>query len=124
MLPTAHRRTAAEAVAQADAKYRIRVARGLRHTGLVVSLVGVWVLVRPRTWAPVSRTIMIARPGGGLPWALSVLAVIGFVTLVGGPVLSAIGEILLRRAVAAARGNPITSGVVDEAMTGRVEPLV
>jgi hypothetical protein len=114
-----HLRTAAEAVAQADAKYRIRAARGLRFTGGLTLAFGI-ALIGRSPWARYSQAFAFRRPDGST-FSLSLGAVIGFIAIPLGLILMAAGYVLLRRAIAKARANPITAGVIDEALSSRTE---
>jgi hypothetical protein len=115
-----HLRTAAEAVAQADAKYRIRAARGLRLSGGLTVGFGASLLLRRSTWASYSQAFAFRRTDGST-LSLSLGAVIAFMAIPLGLILIAAGFLLLRRAIAKARANPITAGVISEALNGRTE---
>ena len=61
------------------------------------------------------------RRSDGSTFSLSLGAVIGFVAIPLGLILIAAGFVLLRRAIAKARANPVTPGVIGEALSGRTE---
>src|SRR2546422_540397 len=94
------RRTAAQAVQQADAKDRIRTARSVRATGPTLIVGGLGLLVRPETWRR--------------PFATSLSGVLGLTCLVLGPVAFAVGSALLRRATARAQANPVTAEIFSQ----------
>lgn len=113
-------RTAAEAVAQADAKYRIRAARGMRFGGNITIIFGVTRLLRRSAWASYNQTFSFTRPDGSR-FSMSLEALVWFGAIAVGAIVSLVGFILLRRAVARARANPTTAGVIGESMSGAVE---
>jgi hypothetical protein len=115
-----HLRTAAEAVAQADAKYRIRAARGVRFSGGACLAFGIALLIRRSTWTRFSQAFAFTRSDGST-FSLSLGAVIGFIAIALGLVLVGAGFLLLRRAIARARANPVTASVIGEALSGGTE---
>jgi len=112
--PPPHRRTVAEAIAQADAKERIRTARGVRGTGLTLLVVGVGLLIRPSSWRPYSQAVGV-HIHHGPSFTLSFAAIFGGLAAAIGPFVIATGQWLLRRAIRAARNDPITAPILDQA---------
>jgi drug/metabolite transporter (DMT)-like permease len=108
-----HRRTVAEAIAQADAKDRVRTARGVRGGGIGLAMIGVALLTRPSTWRPYSQAVGV-HIHGGPSFTLSFQAVLGILAVVVGPFVIAAGHWLLIRAIDAARRDPITAPIFDQ----------
>ncbi|MEO8621261.1 MAG: hypothetical protein ABI625_09370 [bacterium] len=108
-----HRRTVAEALAQADAKERIRTARGVRAAGFSLLVVGIGFLTRPSTWRPYNQAVRV-HIHGGPSFTLSFAAVAGVLAAVISPVVIAAGQWLLRRATSAARNDPVTASILDQ----------
>ena len=115
-----HLRTAAEAVAHADAKYSIRAARGLRFSGGMTVVFGITLLIRRSTWVRYGHAFSFTRADGST-LSLSLGAVIGIIAIPLGLILMAAGFLWLRRAIAKARANPVTAGVIGEALAGGTE---
>jgi hypothetical protein len=109
--PSPHRRTAEEAVAQANAKERIRNARGLCATGGVMLLVGVRLLSRWRTWSPYHQALGV-HIHGGPSFTLSLGAIGGAFALVVGPLVFLAGRLRLRGAMDTAARDPITAPIL------------
>jgi hypothetical protein len=107
--PVTHRRTAEEAVAQADAKARIRTAMGVRTGGVGLLLAGLGALARSsRRYLFYHHARFPIRAGhsSSLPYAI-----FGLGAVVLSPFVIVAGQLLLTRAIAAARGNPVTAEV-------------
>jgi hypothetical protein len=107
------RRTVAEAIAQADAKDRIRTAIGVRGSGVGLLLLGLSLLIRPSTWGPFLQAVGV-RIHGGPSFTLSLPAVVGIIAIGLSPFAFATGQWLLTRATAAARGNPMTAPIFEQ----------
>jgi hypothetical protein len=106
------RRTVEEAIAQADAKDRIRTASSVRSTGVAVAVLGASLLSRPRAARSLSQAInAVIHHGPSV--ALATSAVFGLIAIIAGPVTIVAGIWLLRRANAAARANPVTAVIFD-----------
>jgi hypothetical protein len=111
--PLPHRRTVEEAIAQADAKERIRTAQGVRGAGLTCFVIGLGLLARPRTWRPDDQAVGV-HVHGGPSFTLSFAAIIDVLAVVVSPVLIATGQWLLRRAMSAAANDPITAPILKQ----------
>ena len=109
-LPT-QRRTAEEAVMQADAKDRIRTARSLRASGAGLAGFGVASLTWSGTWSPSSQAVLI-QIHGGPSFTLSFTALLGILAVVVGPLVVAVAHWRLARAIKAAESNPITAPII------------
>jgi hypothetical protein len=101
----AHRRTAEEAIAQANAKERIRNARGMRAMGIWMLLVGISLLTRRSTWRPYNQLLGV-HIHGGPSFRLSLGAIVGMLAVVVSPILFVAGRLRLRRALGAAARDP------------------
>jgi hypothetical protein len=108
-----HRRTAAEAVLQADAKASLRDARAVRAAGYSLVTFGVYMLARRSTWSAYHQAVAV-NIHGGPRFTLSVAALVGVVALVAGPVAIVVGQLLLKRATAAAWRNPVTARIFSQ----------
>jgi hypothetical protein len=111
--PSPPRRTVAEAIAQADAKERIRTARNVRRTGLTLFGFAVLFLVNPRR-SLLYSLIVTVRPPGGRSFLLPLPVILGGLAGVLSPFVLATGQWMLRRATNAARNDPITAPVLDQ----------
>ena len=107
-----HRRTVAEAIAQADAKERIRTARNVRRAG--VSLVGLAIvlLIHPKRSLLYDLAVDV-HAHGGQSFRLSFAVMLGAVAGVLSPFVIATGQWMLRRAISAARNDPVTATILD-----------
>jgi len=112
-VPHRHQRTVEEAIAQANAKERIRSALGVRAAGVTATGLGVMLLLRFRTWRPIEQAVSV-HVHGGPSLTLSLAAIIGAGAVVAGPIIGVVGHWLLRRATTAARANPVTAGIFDQ----------
>lgn len=112
-LPRVHRRTVEEAIAQADAKERIRTARSVRATGIAFLVGGFGLLTRSSTWRPYNQAIRV-HIHGGPTFTLSFAALAGGIAVILGPFVIATGLWLVRRATIAASSNPVTAMILDD----------
>jgi len=105
-------RSAAVAIAQADAKERIRTARNVRRTGAALFGMAIVILVQPRRSLLYELGVDVNLHGGRsfMPF----LVVLGAVVGVASPFVVAIGHLMLRRATSAARNNPVTAPILDQ----------
>jgi hypothetical protein len=108
--PSTLKRTAAEAVQQADAKDRVRTARAVRTGGYVLTLLGLWLATKPSEWRA-NRQAVGVNIHGGPHFTLSFGALFGIASIVLGPVVAVVGHLLLKRATAAALRNPVTAQI-------------
>lgn len=108
-----HRRTVEEAIAQADAKERIRDARAMSAAAVSMLLIGILLLPKHlQPWMP--DDAVVALHIHGLSMTLSFGAIIGILCVVGSPVVFVLGRVRLRRALAAAARNPITAPILKQ----------
>ena len=107
MLPVAHQRTAAEAWKQAKAKGRLRQARAVRGTGMALALVSPAML--SGTAFRATQPEILVNIHGGPHFTLSVLHAVAITLMAVGPVVAATGHLMLKRAIAAARRDPVTN---------------
>jgi hypothetical protein len=117
--PPAHRRTLEEALAQADAKERIRNARGVRAVGQMVFVIGVYLLSRWSRWHHYNSigfggTILRVGIHHWRSFDLSLGQVIGIPCLIAGPIMMLVGARLLERANQAALRNPVTMSIFED----------
>lgn len=110
-----HRRTVEEAIAQANAKQRIRDARGMRATGVGLLASGAGLLIHPSTWRPYNQMLGV-HIHGGPSFTLSLSAIVGGFAIVIGPILFAAGRRRLRRALDAAAGDPMTAPILTQSI--------
>jgi hypothetical protein len=108
-----HRRTVEEAIAQADAKERIRTARCVRAAGITLLILGVGLLTRPSTWRAYNQAVGV-HIHGGRSFTLSFAALAGGLALVISPVVIATGQWLVGRATRAATNDPVTAPILTE----------
>ncbi len=106
-------RTAAEAIVQAEAKYRIVTAHGVRALGLGIAALGGTFLTRPSYWSAYKRIVEVRFPGVP-PVHVSGEVIFGALALAVGAGVMITGSWLLRRAVAAARNDPIADDIFDQ----------
>jgi len=108
-----HRRTVEEAIAQADAKERIRDARQISAAG--VSMLFFGILLFPRHLHPwmSDEAVLAVHIHGGPSLTLSLGAIAGILCLIGSPVVFVLGRVRLRRALAAAARDPITAPILE-----------
>jgi len=110
-----HARTAAEAIVQADAQFRIFSAIGVRMTGLGIVFFGLVLLGKPSAWTLGSTAVEFHIPG--VPYfMLSFSVLIGMAAVVFGAGVIAVGQWQVRRAVRAARENPVAAPLFDRLM--------
>lgn len=107
------RRTAAQAIAQADAKFRISCAISIRGTGVAMIVAGTMMLSRPSAWGRGHQAVRIHFGNVG-PFVVSLAAIIGTCALILGPLIAAFGHWRVRRAIDAARADPVTASVLDQ----------
>jgi hypothetical protein len=112
LLPPPHRRTVEEAIAQANAKERIRNARGVRAAGGAIFVGGLGLLARPSSWSPYHQ-ILGVHIHGGPSFTLSLSASVGILAVIIGPILYAAGRVLVRRAIDAAERDPVTAPILN-----------
>lgn len=105
------RRTAAEAIVQADARERIRTARSVRQAGYGFLVISLEFLAGSGAWRPENQFLAV-HIHGGPSFTLSVSALIGILALAAGPIAIVTGSVLLRRATDAARRSPVTAQVL------------
>lgn len=108
----AHRRTAAEAVVQAEAKARIRAARNVRRTGFWLPLLGAGLIVRP-WWSVFSLGVGI-HIHDGPSFVVAAPVLLGVCLVLASPFVIVTGGVMLRRALAAARNDPVAAQVLDQ----------
>ena len=111
--PPPHRRTVAEAIAQADAKERIRTSLGVRGAGFALLFFGIGLLTRWSSWRPYNQAVRV-HIHGGPSFTLSFAAIVGGFAAVAGPFAIVTGQLLLRRATSLARNDPITAPILDQ----------
>lgn len=108
-----HRRTVADAIAQADAKERIRTARNVRRTGVALLGCAVLVLIHP-THSLLYEIGVEVHPQAGRSFMLPFVMVLGGLAGALSPFVIATGQWMLRRATSAARNDPITASILDQ----------
>ena len=110
-----HARTAAEAIVQADAQFKIFSAIGVRMSGLGIVACGLVLLGRPSAWRLGSTAVEFHIPG--VPYfMLSVSVLVGMASVIVGIGVIAVGQWQFRRSVRAARENPIAAPLFDRLM--------
>ncbi len=111
-----HRRTAVEAVAQANAKERLRTARWVRGASGALFFGGLSALGRRYTWWP-SHQVLGVHVHGGPTFTLSLEAILGLLAIAISPIVFAVGNVLLTRATRAIASDPVTAVVLSEPIT-------
>lgn len=111
--PPPHRRTVAEAIAQADAKERIRTARNVRRAGVALFGLAIVLLIHPTHSLLYDLTIDV-HPHGGRSIMLPFAVIAGGLAGLLSPFVIATGQWMLRRATNAARNDPITAPILDQ----------
>lgn len=108
-LPPPHRLSVPEAIQVADAKARISMARGVRHTGAATAIFGVVLLNYTDSLHLLTQWI-----GGRIPaFRPTGLEIAEICVIASGIVAAIVGQMWFIRAVAVSRRNPIVKDVLD-----------
>lgn len=106
------RRTAADAIVEADVRFRLQTAVSARYTGLGLAVYGAILLLRPKTWVIWRRVVRIEL--ASIPeFAVSYAALAGLGLLVTGSAVMLISHRWLTRKIADVRNDPKTAAVLD-----------
>ena len=108
-------RTVEQAIAQANAKERIRNARGLGAAGAGIFFTGITLLMHWSTWRMYNQLVRV-HIHGGPSFSLSLGAIVGVLAVATGPIVAIVGGVRLRRALAAAARDPMTAPILSRSM--------
>ena len=90
------KRTARDAVAEANALESARRAQRVRGYGVGAVVGGGFLLLRPFTWAPIEAAIRVHLHSGPT-FTLSFAAILGIAGVIGGAISVAVGQVLIHR---------------------------